>query len=222
MLHRLLRLAGAGLFFCTSSTLAQHRPVENGLPCVEELCVDDNLSSVLDLPWLDVTPTMASSSQPPIDELLRGEEDVLRVVGSFWPGHVFDAQGLKALSRVKAVCREISVRERPSAEFFSADGRRTHVTFEPEPVANGKGVVFRVAAIVRHAAENASAEDVSAWGRAVHRRYAGLSDYASTTGPGAQWRANGPHGPTLILVSAVGNPQQRAADLSRHPMCQMD
>lgn len=205
-----------------ASALAQHQPIENGLPCVEELCVDDDLPAVLDLPWLDVGTQAPSSSQSTVEDVLRGDDDALRIVGSYWAGHVFDAEGLKALSQVKAVCRELSVRQRPVAEFLANNGQRTRVTFEPEPTANGRGVVFRVAEIVRHAPEGASPEDLRAWGRLQERRYKGLSDYASTTEPGAQWRVTGPLGPALILVAAVGNVQQRAADLSRHPMCRAD
>jgi hypothetical protein len=221
MLHRLLCLAGAGIF-ATTPSFAQHSSIENGLPCVQELCVDDDLSSLLHLPWLDVNPPASPASPAAIEELLRADEDVLRTVGMYWPGHVFNAQGLAALSQVKAVCREIGVHDRPRAEFLSADGRRTWVTFEPEPSVNGRGVVFRVAEIERRAPPDASGDQISAWGRAVDQNYAGLSDYASTTGAGVQWRASGPQGPVLLLVAAVGNPQQRAADLSRHPMCQAD
>lgn len=221
MLLRLTSVAGAGLF-CASVALAQHQPVENGLPCVAELCVDDELTSVLSLPWIDVDPPRRASAASTVSETFRGDEEVLQVVASYWPGHVFDADGLKALAQVKAVCREIGVRQRPSAEFLGADGLRTRVVFEPEPTAAGDGVAFRVAKIVRQAPRQESGEAVRALGRSEEQRYAGLSRYASSTAPGVQWRSRGPDGPALVLLSAVGDPQGRAVDLGRHPMCQSD
>ena len=220
MLHRLLCLAGAGLF-CAGAALAQHQPVENGVPCVDELCVDDELTSVLDLPWVDFDPPRRDHSGSVVFEVFRGDDEVLQTVASYWPGHVFDADGLKALAKVKAVCRELGVQQRPRAEFIGVNGLRTQVVFEPEPTATGNGVVFRVAEILRQAPQ-ASGELGGTFARTLEQRYSGLSRYASTTAPGAQWRSKEPEGPALLLMAAVGDPQGRAVDLSRHPMCQVD
>jgi hypothetical protein len=220
MLQRFVCLAGAGILSATSS-FAQHQPVENGMPCVAQLCVDDELSSVLDLPWIDVAPRASRDPDAQVQDVLRADADVLRAVGSYWHEHVFDANGLRALSRVQAVCREIGVRERPSADFLAADGRRATVTFEPEPDARGKGVVFRVAEIVLRTPEGSSTETMGAYRLEAQRLYADLSNYATTTQPGAQWHQT-PQGGELILMAAVGDPQKRAAELGQQPLCRPD
>jgi hypothetical protein len=225
MLYRvlvLLVLLATGVS-TVASALAQHAPVENGQPCVAELCVDDDLASLLNLPWLDVAHGATSTVlDPSVADTLRADDDVLTAVGAYWPRHVFDKPGLSALSRVEAVCRDIAVWQRPSAEFVAGDGSRTKVVFEAEPAANGRDAVFRVAAIIRRAPEDASAASLDAPGHELERQYDSLSDYASTAAPGAHWQPDGPEGPALVLVAAVGDPQQRAAALGGHPLCESD
>ncbi len=198
---------------------AEHLPVENGRPCLPEVCVDQDLNSLLDLPWVAVeVPTRPAPPVPALDAL-RADAPVMDVLAAYWPSHVFDRQGLVALSGVRAVCRDIGVWQRPRAQYISRRGGLVTVIFEPEPKPGSSDVVFRVATIVSHAPPDASDEALEILGHEALRPYDGLSAYASTDGAGVQWQAKGAEGPALILVAPVGDPQQRAAQLAHHPMC---
>jgi len=222
MLHRMPLLLCAGLL-CLGSARAQHAPIENGLPCVAEVCIDDDLTALLDLPWLAVPHGPGNPAAiPALSEILRADDEAMKAIEPYWGLHLFDAPGLAALARVKAVCRDIGVWQRPYAEYIARDGSRTRVVFEAEPSLNGSTAVFRVAMIVRRVPEGASAEHVHALAQEAQLHYDGLSSYASTAAPGAGWQSTSADGPALVLVAAVGDPQQRAADLSRHPLCVSD
>jgi hypothetical protein len=197
---------------------AQHQPVENGMPCVSQLCVGENLQDLLQLPWDDVN-TVPPQPDTIEEGLIYADPATMQTVAAYWPKRTFDAAGLLALTQVDAVCQDLGVWQRPRASFTDSDGHRTAVSFEPVVSEDGHVNHFEVATITRWVDHDATPEDIRALGEDIAKRYAGLPPYPSSVSPGVLWRPTAAAGASLELFAPVGDPAQRAIDLNRHPMC---
>ena len=196
---------------------AQHRWIEGGMPCVDEVCVADDLVDVLNLPWEAGAP--ASTPVPPDGVPFIGDVETLRTVGEYWASRVFDSVGLHALAEVDAVCEDLGVWQRPRARFTSDDGWRTTVSFEPVLSEDGHSPRFRVATITQLPPETATRAEVEAFGEEAAEHYAGLPRFPSATAPGVRWRSTSPQGPSLKLFAPIGDATERGIALRQHPLC---
>ncbi len=217
------------LAMSTSFALAQNAPLKAGQPCVEELCVGDDMLDLVDLPWETVqhpvpgvamaSATVSDKAMEHLHEILRADEDTIKAVAPYWMLRSFDANGLRALRGVRAVCGSLGVFGRMHAQYLSAEGDTTVVSFEPIPSDDGRRQSFRVATITRFFTRLDSPDAVAALGESIAQRYAGVDRFPSADRPGVRWRTEGDQGANLKLFAPIGDPLERAGQLRRHPAC---
>jgi len=205
-------------------------PIENGLPCLRDVCVGDALEDLHHIPWQPATSPVdgrplahTSVSNRYLEQLgdsLRASPQALRSVAPFWFLRQIDDDGIRALEQVEAVCQPFSVAQRLRGEYASANGERTQVSFEPVASEDGREQRFVVSTITRYYPPSLGAEQLERIGQEFAQRYAGLDTYPRTDRPGVRWLAHGTDGDaTLKLFAPIGDVRQRAIDLTKHPAC---
>ncbi|HEX6363798.1 MAG TPA: hypothetical protein VFZ93_12630 [Albitalea sp.] len=229
MRRRARRLALALALGAAAAEAADVR--DDGMPCVDAVCVGDEASALVDVPWeTAVEPArgvalrevrVSPAALARLARALRADEAALAALAPYWLLRRLDADGLRALAAVRAVCEPPGVAGRLEASYVDAQGVPTVVAFEPVAPAAGAPPRFVVAAIVQRI-EADGAERQRAIGEAMAARYAGVPAYASATRPGATWVPASAEGPQLRLLAPFGDPVERAAWLRGHPECAGD
>jgi hypothetical protein len=199
------------------------------MPCVDEVCVGDDALSLMHLPWQRATgpgtdtpladARVSASYLDDVHSVLRGDEEAIRRIAPYWYLRVLDADGLRALTGIRAVCESPGVDGRLHGVYVDEQGHRTVVSFEPVASFAGARPRFLVAAIVRYF----SADDpvhLKVVAKEVADRYRGLPAYATATEPAAAWISVAASGPHLRLLAPAGDPVERDANLRRHAECE--
>jgi hypothetical protein len=206
-----------------------HPPVRDGMPCVEEVCVGDDVMTLRHVAWQEVShpatgePVMGSRVSTDylrqLGTYLRAAPKVLEAVAPYWYLRRFDSHGLSVLAAVSAVCRGLSVAERLQAQYAASDGSQTVVTFEPVSRQPDRSPAFIVAAIHRYVDRSTDGQQLAILGAAMSKRYGAMSPYASVAAPAAEWVINSAAGPHLKLLAPIGDPLERGKALQAHPLC---
>jgi hypothetical protein len=149
------------LLLCCAWAASAGRPfAEGGMPCVDEVCVGDDALSLMHLPWQRATgpgtdtpladARVSASYLDDVHSVLRGDEEAIRRIAPYWYLRVLDADGLRALTGIRAVCESPGVDGRLHGVYVDEQGHRTVVSFEPVASFAGARPRFLVAAIVRY------------------------------------------------------------------------
>lgn len=204
--------------------------VKEGLPCVAELCIgDDVLQLAEDLAWQPVVnpangvPLAASRvSTAYLDHLklaVRGPDAAVEAVAPYWVLRRFDADGLRALSAIRAICGTLGFAGRLQASYLGGAGELTEVGFEPIASADAAQQRFRIVEIRRFPPPGTDAAQLQAIAAAARSRYAGLAPYAASEQPAAAWVAGPGRAPHLRLLAPTGDAADNAYRLRQHPDC---
>lgn len=217
--------------WAAGSVHAVNPPVRDGMPCVEALCIGDDILALRHVAWLEVkhpsTGASLSGSRVPaaflerLRSLLRAPNAVIEGVAPYWLLRRFDATGLAALQGVFAVCKAAGVSGRLQAAYLHADDNETVVSFEPLPASAGRPARFVVVAIRQYWNRVADRAALARIGVDLESRYRSLSRYASEAAPAAEWVPASGRGPHLKLLAPVGNPAERSAALGDQPACRV-
>jgi hypothetical protein len=203
--------------------------VRAGMPCVDEVCVGDDVLELTGVAW---QPAVNPANGRPLSEsrtsrmytqrlktILRGADAAIEAVAPYWYMRQFDAEGFRRLAGIRAVCEDLGVSGRLRATFMERHGRKTEVHFEPVPSGDGKSQRFLVAAIRIDVDRDTDSSSLDAIGAELTAKYKGYDTYGSPTKPAAVWVAHASRGPHLTLLAPIGDPQERAARLREHPDC---
>jgi hypothetical protein len=199
-------------------------------PCFDEVCVGTPVRQLAPLPW---QPVLDPNSGKPLSQasvsdgylqklakVLRGDPEAIRTLAPYWVLRRVDSEGLKQLDKVVAVCQPLGVSGRLRAQYISADGYRTQVSFEPVASEDGGTQNFVVATITRFFSSSMGQDQVKELGRQIARKYAGFGTYPSSDKPGVRWLPFASDGPTLKLFAPIGDVFRRGMALRHHPACQ--
>ena len=166
--------------------------VRNDMPCMAELCVGDDATRLAHVPWKPATDSgtgarLANLRMPAqyldrLQETLKAEPAVLHAIAAHWYFRSFDADSLRLLAELRAVCAPVGVSGRPSAEYVDAEGFRTVVSFEPRAASPGATPTFIVAAVTRYMPVLHKVHS-RAIGKEMAARYRGIAQYASESDP---------------------------------------
>jgi hypothetical protein len=208
---------------------ALNAAVRDGMPCVEEVCVGDDILSLRHIAWLEVRhpstgASLVGSRVTPayleqLSSILRAPDVVLESVAPYWYLRRFDAAGLAALEKVRAVCQSTGVSGRLQASYAHDENNETVVSFEPLPSQDGAPARFVVVAIRRYWNRVTDHATLARIGAELRQRYRGLSAYASQADPAAEWVPASGRGPHLKLLAPVGDPVELSAALRDQPTC---
>lgn len=117
------------------------------MPCVDEVCVGDNIFSLRHIAWLEVKhpstgASLAGSRVTPayleqLRSVLRAPDAVIESVAPYWYLRRFDSAGLASLERVRTVCQSTGVSGRLQARYAHDENNETAVIFEPSRLKTG-------------------------------------------------------------------------------------
>lgn len=225
LLAALLLAAGTGHF---DEVNAQGRYLQDGLPCVKEMCVGDDTRSLRSINWTPAinpstkTPLAASEASEAVltrlKKVIKVEPAVLRVLAPYWYLRLVDGRSLPLLEEIDAVCESMGVSQRLKAEYFDDQGLRTVVAFEPRANSRRTSPTFIVASITQFI-PILGPSHANAIGRQMMARYRSLSAYASETHAAAAWIPESPIGPHLRLFAPTGAYESSAINLQGHGRC---
>lgn len=204
----------------TVQAAADERPAP--VPCIGSVCVNADLRSLLELPWLQVASPAAAPArirgQRRMARAVRGEPKAVEAVLARWPGRWFDGAGLKALATLDAVCEDLGYWWRPRALLPAADGARMVVAFEPVP-SGERPQRFRVATVTLQWPQDASRDEAAQWQAEFRHRYAGYASYPTGERPAVRWQPRGADGPSLKLFAPLDAGSGSAMALRTQPAC---
>ncbi|MBT9502479.1 MAG: hypothetical protein IV092_14645 [Burkholderiaceae bacterium] len=207
-----------------SSDLTRQR-----MPCLEKLCVGDDILRIENVEWQTaVNPAngLPLSKNRTSDKYAHGLKAILRGAGAaivavapYWYLRRFDADGLRVLRDIHAVCDPLGVSQRLRAEYRDRQGNRVVVHFAPTATDDGRAQRFLVTMIRRHFSEITQPWQLKAMGDQLGARYEGFGAYASETKPGVVWNPHAKQGPNITLLAPFGDSSEQAEKLRMHPAC---
>jgi hypothetical protein len=203
--------------------------VRNGMPCVEEVCVGDDVLKLEHVAW---QPAVNPTNGQPLSEsrasrmytdrlkvILRGDEAAIEAVAPYWYLRRFDSEGFRVLAGVRAVCEDLGVAGRLRATYIDRQGRMTEVHFEPVSSDEGKSQRFLVVAIRSYVGGDTDPSRLKRIGAELLAQYEGFNTYASPAKPAAAWVPHARRGPNLTLLTPTEDPRERTSKLHGHPEC---
>ncbi|CAN5919491.1 hypothetical protein BH11PSE8_BH11PSE8_28180 [soil metagenome] len=217
--------ASMGAFLMASSFAQSDHPER---ACLGRVCLGDDASTLTELPWQPVrnpagpfplTRTkLAPEARESVERKFRWTDFSFNEIAPYLLLRRVDADGLRALGGVVAVCDGFTLADRFRGTYTSMEGHPTIVTFEPVARTAMGELHFLVTTITRRYG-NLAANEVVALGQSLAERYGWLPTYPSATRPGARFMAKGKNGPTLTLLQAFGGESSRPIELRRNPAC---
>ena len=129
-------------------TEAQDNPaIKDGNPCIEEICINDEVKNLPRLNWRKVAiPRESYESQ------LKaiGNPSSVKLFSRYWAVGRVDGIGLQALSKVKGFCTN-SIKTSPqlAGEYSNKEGKPVLVSFSVVPSEDGKSQKFVVTRILK-------------------------------------------------------------------------
>lgn len=197
-------------------------------PCLGRVCLGEDAMSLTHLPWEQVkSPVgaaaladtrLAPKAQEWIERRFRWAGKAFDMVAPFLLLRKLDAEGIRALSGVIAVCEGFSIGDRLTAKYISTGGQETVVTFEPVAGGRDSKPRFIVSSISRFFGE-VTAESLRTIKAQFADRYAGFPSYSSATQAGVRLLDSGDRGPTPTLLQPYGGQAARIADLRKNAAC---
>ena len=196
--------------------------------CIGRVCLGDEASTLTELPWQAVRnpagsvplarTELAPEARESVERKFRWGDFAFNEIAPYLLLRRVDADGLRALSGVIAVCDGFTLADRFRGTYTSKEGYATVVTFEPVPRSAVGKLRFLVTTITRRYG-NLAADEVVALGQHLAERYGWLPTYPSAIRPGARFLAKGRNGPSLTLLQAFGGESSRAIELRKNPAC---
>jgi len=203
--------------------------VRGGMPCVEEVCVGDDVLELAHVAW---QPAVNPTNGQPLSEsrtsrmytdrlkiILRADDAAIEAVAPYWYLRRFDAEGFRVLASIRAVCEDLGVSGRLRATYMDRQGRATEVHFEPVPSDDAKSQRFLVAAIRSYVGGDTDASRLKRIGAELVAPYQGFNTFGSPNKPAAAWVPHARRGPNLTLLAPTGDPHERTSKLREHPEC---
>jgi hypothetical protein len=152
MKNRITKLTINSINYCVISlTIASNiilpgwadNPVaKNGNPCIEELCINDEVKSLINLKWKKV-PVSNSDYTSSLGAV--GDPNAVRIFSRYWSIGRVDSVGLQALSKIKGFCRQPILPEvNLKGEYINKKGQPVVVNFNVVPSPDGKSQKFIV------------------------------------------------------------------------------
>ena len=173
-----------------SSTLTRRNgdnpPVKNGMPCIEEICLGDDVKTLIGLSW---TPTPASrlnsvNNENSVGVNIVGDPKALETFSRYGGsgGYAYlDRTGVAALAKIEGFCR--STRKVISAEYLNKKGLNVQVFFDIQPSPDGIGQKLIVGKIVKQLyAGNVTNEQAQDIERQVRQKYGDAYGYKTIDG----------------------------------------
>lgn len=202
--------------------------VRNGMPCVEEVCVGDDVLKLANVAW---QPAVNPTNGQPLSEsrasrmytdrlkvILRGDDAAIEAVAPYWYLRRFDAEGFRVLAGIRAVCEDLGVSGRLRATYIDRQGRTTEVHFAPVSSDESKSQRFLVAVIRSYVGGDVDPSRLKRIGAELLAQYQGFNTYGSPTKPAAAWVPHARRGPNLTLLAPIGDPRE-PTKLREHPEC---
>jgi hypothetical protein len=143
-MKRLLTLAVATAILGLTIDSAHARPdnpaIKNGNPCIEDVCINDELKDLGHIKWEDVIVSQEKSRE----FKAIGNPSSIKKMGYYFVRRYIDSKGIKELNKIKGFCN------RPyklNGIYEDKKGRDVVVTFDFLPTNNGKTQKFFVSQI---------------------------------------------------------------------------
>lgn len=125
---------------------ADNPPVKNGNPCIEELCINDEVKSIVNIKWkkVPVNNVDYTSSLKAV-----GDPNAVKVFSRYWNIGRIDGTGLQALSKIKGFCQMPMDLTSLTGEYTNKKGQQVTVSFLAVPSDDGKSQKFIVTDIFK-------------------------------------------------------------------------
>jgi hypothetical protein len=119
-------------------------PVVNGMPCIAEVCIGDDIKSLKHIQWKSIDLTdIAPQYLRKIDNLAIGTPADIKAFTPYWNARVVDKKAILILSRLKAVCKTSSYNRPLRGQYIAKNGKPVSVTFSiiPSPDRKSQRIV---------------------------------------------------------------------------------
>ncbi|MES2802474.1 MAG: hypothetical protein V4654_08290 [Bdellovibrionota bacterium] len=156
--------------FMSCSSFAAEQYIKNSLPCINNICLGDDLSSLEKVSW-ETKKLRSKPSLSKIKRIYRGNEVSLQNA-AFYLDKGFDNEGLKVLKEVKVACQSQSV----SGKFMTENGNPTVVTVALLPTKNPSEQRWTVTNISRAYPSAVSNQQKTEVINQLKERYASIID----------------------------------------------
>jgi hypothetical protein len=118
---------------------ADREKVVNGQPCVAELCIGDDLTT-LNIDWKPAKEARSSRALIPKGNMLGNPKDIQQFAPYWYSGSI-DKKGVAALSKIKGFC-QANPRGELRGEYINKTGKTVIVHFLLIALDNGKSQKF--------------------------------------------------------------------------------
>ncbi|MDO8292340.1 MAG: hypothetical protein Q7T29_05700 [Gallionella sp.] len=207
-------------------------PVRDGMPCLKEICVGDDVLSLKDIQWENVVGTLNKKlirnkkpDQPNIDRAnstLRGDKMAISRLASYWEWSWkigIDNYAMQQLRVVRAFCEPVTF----SLRYRSESGYITSLLVEPVPTESLKEHRLVVTMINREYPSGISEVQYEKLANEIKGKYMVVNDRAQSerNSPSAHLGFSPSGAPALTL--SIGTPSDLFRDrndlLKMHPEC---
>ena len=157
--------------------------IRDGFPCIQDVCVGQDITKVKGIQWLDANPRLSPQKLIPptpdqiarVGTVVKTDPETLKILASADVQRVYGARALAALSRIEASCATMPYAG-PfgllDAYFKSPAGHVTLVNFGPySPPGDPKSQYYRIRNIYRFYATAITHEQRSELGRELEKQY---------------------------------------------------
>lgn len=215
------------------SGFAEDNPsIRDGMPCLKEICVGDDVLSISGIQWEDAVSLIKlnplkrrKASQSDIDFVnnnFRGDKMSISRLASYgslgWKTDI-DAYALQQLRGISAFCGSVTF----SLRYRSESGYSTTVLAEPVPIASLKEHKLIVKLISREYPKGLSIAQEKQLDDDIKGKYKAVRERAQTdrNSPYVTWGSSSTGAPALVL--SIGTPSDLYRDrknlLKMHPEC---
>lgn len=122
------------------SAQAQHQdnPTSvNGMPCIEEVCIGDDLNNLGHINWRSAEPYIKSASSKVPRNLAIGNAADIKAFAPYWNSRNLDTKGIKILSHIKGFCIP-PLLNTFSADYLNKAGKQVILSIGISPSPDGK------------------------------------------------------------------------------------
>jgi hypothetical protein len=182
----------------------ENPPIKDNNPCIEELCINDEVKSLVNLKWKKVT---VSNGDYTSSLKAVGDPNAVKVFSRYWSIGRIDSIGLQALSKIKGFCQKPMELASLQGEYTNKKGQPVMVSFVAVPSEDGKSQKFIVTdifkMILKEKVTEVQYEDLAAQAKARYQSY--YYDYPKTARyPNVSIINNSMRGVTLHITSQFG------------------
>jgi hypothetical protein len=156
--------------FISCSSFAAEQYIKNGLPCINNICLGDDLSSLEKISW-EAKKIRSKPSLSKLKKVYRGSDESIQNA-ALYLDRGFDNEGLKFLKEIKVACQNKSI----SGKFVTENGNPTVVTVTLMPTKNPDQQRWTVTNIARTYPSAISNQQKTEVISQIKERYASILD----------------------------------------------